>query len=224
MGRLVSLIIPVFNEARVISSALQRLSEQFSMALAESKLEIIVVDGGSRDHTIKLARSFPVTLVSSVSGRAKQMNKGAEQARGDTLFFVHIDTALPDNALAELIGDWGFFTLALTGREWWCRVIAKAINWRTGFSYAATGDQCIFVKKAMFHAVGGYNDMPLMEDLALSNALKKQVKPTISSAVVTSSSRRWRAHGVLKTIVLMWALRVSYYCGVSPERLKRWYT
>ncbi len=216
-----SIIIPVYNEAAIIGESLQNL-----MAVLKpwgQDVEVIVADGQSTDDTVALANAFDVTVLSAPKGRANQMNLGAQIAQGEYLLFLHIDTRLPNHFLPKVSGEWGFFRLRLSGQRRCFRMIEAAINLRTKLTSIASGDQCLFVKKSLFDELGGYRPIPLMEDIALSRALKKRAKPVIIHSPVISSSRRWEEGGVFKTIWLMWRLRLSYYCGVSPEKLRRYY-
>ncbi len=224
-----SIIVPVLNEAGNISAALIALQP-----LRERGAEIIVVDGGSSDDTFALANALGVRAITAARGRATQQNAGAQIATGDTLLFLHIDTRLPDN-FDTLIGAamtggnavWGRFdvTLAADGSRShiMLKVIAAMMNFRSRMTGIATGDQCIFVRKSAFDGVGGFPNIPLMEDIALSKALKKISAPACLREQVTTSARRWQKHGVWRTMVLMWWLRFAYWLGVSPMKLAAWY-
>lgn len=224
---MVSIIIPVLNEAEQIVDCLQPL-QRFRYS---GKAELIVVDGGSEDDTEVLAEPLCDAVISTVPGRAQQMNVGAGTSRGEWLLFLHADTELPEGGqwLAGFSqpgqsAEWGFFSIRLSGSEWWARVISRGINWRSRLTSIATGDQCIFVSQRLFKSVGGYPNIPLMEDIALSKALKKlKHKPANPGLVVQTSSRRWRYHGVVRTVLFMWLLRFLYASGVSPKLLHRLY-
>lgn len=224
-----SIIIPVFNEAADISAALAALEP-----LRERGAEVIIVDGGSSDDTFALARTFCDHAITSARGRATQQNVGAQVATGDALLFLHIDTQLPDNvdALinAALIDDrnvWGRFDMKLGPNVLRAHsilnVIAALMNFRSRVTGIATGDQCIFVRKSVFDAVGGFPDIALMEDVALSKVLKKIAAPVCLRERVVTSARRWQKHGIWRTIMLMWWLRLAFWMGVSPTRLAAWY-
>ncbi len=224
-----SIVIPVLNEAANITTALVALQP-----LRERGAEIIVVDGGSSDDTFTFAGSHGVRTTTAARGRATQQNAGAQIATGDTLLFLHIDTRTPDNvdaligvALTEGNAVWGRFdvTLAADGSRshLMLKVIAATMNFRSRMTGIATGDQCIFVRKSVFDNVGGFPDIPLMEDIALSKALKKISAPACLHEHVTTSARRWQKHGVWRTMVLMWWLRFAYWVGVSPMKLAAWY-
>ena len=224
-----SIIIPVFNESANISAALVDLC-----SLREHGTEIIVVDGGSQDDTLTLARPHCDHAITSPRGRATQQNAGARIAMGEALLFLHIDTQLPDNVdtlvNAALTADstvWGRFDVTLNPENSrshpMLNVIGEMMNFRSRITGIATGDQCIFVRKSAFDAVGGFPQIPLMEDIALSKALKRISAPACLRERVTTSARRWQIHGVWRTIMLMWWLRFAYWLGVSPAKLARWY-
>ena len=219
----VSIIIPTLNEEKTILSCLSALQP------LRNECEIIMVDGGSIDHTRQLAAPLVDKVITSTKGRARQMNVGASQATGDVLVFLHADTCLPDHAL-QLIeqaigraGLWGRFDIALSGQPFLLKVIARMMNWRSRLTGIATGDQVIFVTRQAFEQAGGYPDISLMEDIALCKALKKIGPPINLKAKVISSGRRWERNGVCRTILLMWSLRLRYYFGADPQALAALY-
>ena len=214
-----SIIIPALNEGQGISACLLALQTYRDHA------EIIVVDGGSHDHTVTLAQALADKVLTSEQGRAKQMNAGAAAAIGEILVFLHADTFLPDHALALIDDDatWGRFDIRLTGSHWLLAVIAFMMNWRSRLTGIATGDQAIFVTKVAFATVNGYQNIALMEDISLCKALKKLSPPLCLRAQVHSSARRWLAFGVIKIIFLMWSCRLGYFLGENPEVLARLY-
>ncbi|THF62650.1 TIGR04283 family arsenosugar biosynthesis glycosyltransferase [Pseudothauera rhizosphaerae] len=219
-----SIILPVLDEAGCIVATLSRLQ-----ALRRQGAELIVVDGGSRDGTVGLAEPLADRVIASPRGRSLQMNAGAAIATGDVLLFLHADTSLPEEgweAISHAVARgavWGRFDVRIDGRPWMLRVIAAMMNWRSRLSGIATGDQAIFVRRAAFLALGGYPPMPLMEDLALSDALKAVSRPACLRSRVTTSGRRWERKGVWRTIFLMWRLRAAFRRGVSPDALARQY-
>ena len=219
-----SLVIPVFNEEAVVTSFLESLQD-----LRCHGVEVILVDGGSHDATCKKAANLVDTLVTVKPGRARQMNAGAHVASGNYFCFLHADTCLPSSAagiFSEFMASgccWGRFDVRLSGRRAMFTVIAKLINWRSRLSGIATGDQALFMSRDTFTAVGGFPDIPLMEDVAISRELRKICRPYCSRATVTTSSRRWQQKGVWPTIFLMWKLRWLYFRGRSPEELHRQY-
>ena len=225
-GRL-SIVMPVYNEAEGLEAALLALAP-----LRAQGVEVIVVDGQSRDATLAVAsRGGADRVLNSVRGRARQMNAGASKAGGDMLLFLHADTRLPPGA-PELVAAaldaqhgrvWGRFDVKIDGSHRMLRVVAAMMNRRSRLTGIATGDQAIFVTRAAFDAVHGYPDQPLMEDLELSRSLRKLGRPACLRESVVTSGRRWERHGVWRTIGLMWRLRTLYWLGVSPQRLARHY-
>ena len=214
-----SIIIPTLNEEKNIVSCLSALQ------LLRNQCEIIVVDGGSIDSTRILAAPLANKVIVSDLGRAKQMNIGAGQSAGDVLIFLHADTRLPENALQliqqEIGSDrqWGRFDIQLSGSHFMLKVIAQMMNWRSGLTGIATGDQVIFVTCLAFEKAGQYPDISLMEDITLCKALKKISPPVCLPAKVISSGRRWECNGIYKTILLMWSLRLRYFFGADPQTL-----
>ncbi len=221
---MVSIIIPVLNEEECIEEFLNYLQK------FKSQSEIILVDGGSEDNTTEIASRFDdITIVSSRRGRARQMNAGAKSANGDILLFLHADTYLPENAISaveEIIedgADGGCFSLKIDSSCLPLRIASQLITRRTRLTHVATGDQTIFVRRKIFNELGGYADIPLMEDLDFTRRLKLMGTFAPLDLKVSTSSRRWEKWGVYKTILLMWFLRVLYYIGVPPERLAELY-
>jgi len=220
---MLSIILPVLNEEASLPDVLASLQY-----LRQQGHEIIVVDGGSRDNSLMLAQQAADKVIVSQPGRAVQMNSGAELAAGDILLFLHADTALPvgvERILSEIEGDsfWGRFDVRLSGNRSIFRVIEAMMNLRSRITSVATGDQAIFVTSSLFEKVGGFPEIPLMEDIAISKQLSKIVKPVCVSDRVVTSSRRWEDRGVIKTILLMWKLRLYYFLGMSPQKISRMY-
>lgn len=220
-----SIIMPVLNEASGIAGVLAALAD-----FRGRGAEIIVVDGGSRDATIERARSGADQILSAPRGRAVQMNAGAAAASGDVLLFLHADTRLPRDAdqlvcdgLARTAQSWGRFDVIIVGRSPMLGLIATMMNLRSRLSGIATGDQAIFVTRDAFRAGGGFPAIPLMEDIALSKALKRRGPPLCLRERVTTSGRRWDTNGVVRTILLMWRLRLAYFLGADPARLAKQY-
>ena len=220
-----SIIVPVFNEAQGLAAALTALTP-----LRQRDVEVIVVDGGSEDASAELARPYADQVLAAPRGRAAQMNAGAVAARSEVLLFLHADTQLPEEAdrlvldrFARSPRSWGRFDVIIAGANPGLRVVAAAINFRSCLSGIATGDQAIFVHRDAFQRVGGFPDIPLMEDVALSQALKRLSRPVCLRAKVTTSGRRWEKHGVLRTILLMWRLRLAFFLGAEPAALARRY-
>jgi rSAM/selenodomain-associated transferase 2 len=224
MSDRLSIIVPVLDEAAGIEAALMALSPYRVRGV-----EVIVVDGGSRDGTAGLAYPLASRVLIAPRGRAAQMNAGAAMARGDILLFLHADTQLPDNAdlliqreLARSGRAWGRFDIRFD-RGGSLKIIALMMNLRSRLTGIATGDQALFVTRAAFDAVGGFPSIPLMEDVALSARIKRISWPLCIRTRVTTSARRWRKHGTLRTIFLMWRLRLAYFFGTDPAQLARRY-
>ncbi len=220
-----SIIVPVLDEGRAIEAALGALQP-----LRAAGHEVLVVDGGSADETARLASPLADRVLASQRGRALQMNAGAAASRGDVLLFLHADTRLPEAALEAIEaalgrGDraWGRFDVCIDGRAALLPWVAALMNARSRATGIATGDQAMFVTRAAFAAVGGFPAIPLMEDVALSRALKRISPPACLRARVTTSGRRWERDGTLRTILLMWRLRLAYALGADPRRLARRY-
>jgi rSAM/selenodomain-associated transferase 2 len=220
-----SVIIPVLNESRRIEEFLASLRKQTS----NFETEIIVVDGGSDDDTLQRARAHCDHATQSPRGRARQQNVGANIAMGDTLVFLHADTTLPADAFSLIANAlnprcaWGRFDVTLDSRDARLRLVATMMNLRSRSTGIATGDQCIFVRRRTFIAIGGFPDQALMEDIEISKRLKRVSSPACLRAKVCTSARRWEKHGIFRTIALMWWLRFAYWLGVSPATLAQWY-
>lgn len=219
--RTLSVIVPALDEAAGIATTLAPLQ-----ALRARGHEVLVVDGGSADGTAEVAAPLADRVLRSERGRARQQNAGAREARGEVLLFLHADTRLPDGAdrrvldgLARSGRGWGRFDVRLTGRAPMLRVVERMISLRSRVGGVATGDQAIFVRRDWFRDAGGFPEIPLMEDVALSRALLRRGRPLCLRDTVLTSSRRWETRGVWRTILLMWRLRLAYRLGADPERL-----
>jgi rSAM/selenodomain-associated transferase 2 len=220
-----SVVVPALNEAAGIAAALDALA-----GLRAAGHEVLVIDGGSDDGTPDLAAPRADRVAAAPRGRASQMNAGARLASGDVLLFLHADTRLPPRAdrlvLEGLAGSgraWGRFDVRIAGAHPLLPVVAAAMNTRSRWTGIATGDQAIFVRRDAFAAVGGFPPLALMEDVALSAALKRVSPPLCLRERATTSGRRWESRGVLRTIFLMWWLRLRYFCGAAPARLAERY-
>jgi rSAM/selenodomain-associated transferase 2 len=219
-----SIIMPVLDEAAGIAASLAALAPYRTRGC-----ELIVVDGGSRDGTLAMASPLADRVLTAPRGRAAQMNAGASVARGDVLLFLHADTKLPANAdalvrdgLAQSDRIWGRFDVRFD-HDGIMPLIAAMMNLRSRVTGIATGDQAIFVTRAAFDAIGGFPAQPLMEDIALSSRLRRVSRPAYVRAHVTTSARRWQKQGILRTVFLMWRLRLAYFLGADPARLARQY-
>ena len=223
-GPAVSIIIPVLNEAAGIVQLLQGLQ-----AFRRQGAELIVVDGGSTDDTLRRAGSLADGLICAARGRGSQMNAGAARARGEVVLFLHADTRLPAAALERLATAcaagalWGRFDVNIEGAMRGLGVVAFMMNWRSRLTGIATGDQAIFVTRDVFRQLGGFPEIPLMEDIVLSRRLRAIAAPACLTDRVTTSGRRWEQHGLLPTILRMWWLRWRFHCGASPAELAREY-
>ena len=222
-----SIVVPALNESAGIVAALAALAP-----LRRRGAEVIVVDGGSADATAPLAAPLADRVLAAPRGRARQMNAGAAVARGRVLLFLHADTRLPEEAdrlvcaAVDALGSgrhWGRFDVRIDGRSRWLPLVAAAMNLRSRLTGIATGDQAIFVARAAFEAAGGFADIPLMEDIDFSRRLRRLARPACLRAKAVTSGRRWERHGVLRTVLLMWALRLRYFFGAPPDKLARLY-
>ena len=220
-GDRLSIVIPALNEEAGIAAALQALAP-----LRTAGAEVIVADGGSSDRTVVLARPRCDRLIVAPRGRAVQMNAGAGAAQGNVLLFLHADTLLPADAdrlirdgLARSGRAWGRFDVRIAGQHPLFPLIAAMMNLRSRATGVATGDQAIFVDKAAFTAVGGYPDIALMEDIVLSRRLKRLSRPLCLAARALTYGRRWEKHGVVRTILTMWRLRLAFFLGAAPDKL-----
>lgn len=223
-----SIIIPALNEASTIINTLAPLQP-----MRERGVEVILVDGGSADSTLSLATPLCDLVLTSAAGRARQMNAGAQRATGTALLFLHADSWLPANAdhlitqhlRANLV--WGRFDVTITGTHPMLPVIAWFMNHRSRLTGIATGDQGIFVTREAFDQIGGFADQPLMEDIALSRSLGEKFGrhaiAFVRESKIMTSGRRWEKHGVWRTILLMWRMRLQYYRGANPNDLHKQY-
>lgn len=224
----ISVIIPTLNEETTLAHTLAHTSTlTFD--------EVVIVDGGSTDRTVAIAEAFcagvsSARLVTAPRGRARQMNEGVKAALGTVLVFLHADTQLPPNArnaiegaLADPRTVGGRFDVRFDRPSLWAAVISTLMNWRSRWGGMATGDQALFVRRTVFERLGGFADIPLMEDLDLSRRLKQLGRTAALRDTLVTSFRRWERQGPLKTILLMWTLRFLYWLGASPSRLSLWY-
>ena len=220
-----SIIIPILNEARHLPRQLAALQKW-----RHAGHEVIVVDGGSNDASIDIARPWVDQVIRSEKGRAVQMNAGAALAVNNWLVFLHVDTFFSNTAMNSLQLvlprkdiSWGRFNARLSGSHPLFTIISRLMNMRSQLTGIATGDQVMFVRKCVFKQVGGFPEIALMEDISLSSHLKKIASPHCVPDTVTTSSRRWREYGILKTILMMWSLRLRYFFGENPSVLAERY-
>jgi rSAM/selenodomain-associated transferase 2 len=215
MAASIGFVIPVLNEQDRIAGLLRYLREHFPDS------ELTVVDGGSDDRTVAAALPLCTRLLIGEPGRALQMNLGARAATTDYLFFLHADS-LPGVSAPQLQAClsseplWGFCRVRLGSPRRVFRVIEWFMNQRSRLTAVATGDQMLFLQRAVFERSGGFDPIPLMEDVAYSKRLRRLARPLVIAEPVLSSSRRWEQRGVLRTILSMWCLRLAYSAGVSP--------
>jgi rSAM/selenodomain-associated transferase 2 len=221
----ISVIVPALNEAHGIVETLRTLQD-----MRRRGHEIIVADGGSGDGTAALCAPLADRIIVAATGRASQMQAGALQARGAVLWFLHADTRAcvdADRAIAAALAagerSWGRFDVGFREAGVLMNVVATLMNLRSRLTGIATGDQGIFVRRELFERVSGVPQIPLMEDIAFSRLLKRHSRPACLRVRLTTSARRWRKHGTLRTILAMWSLRLAYFLGVSPARLARFY-
>jgi len=219
----IALVIPLLNEATALPALL-------SMVKTLPVDEVVLVDGGSSDGSCELLAASGLRWIASSAGRARQMNAGAAICQSNTLLFLHADTSITAQdihllrtALQNKSAQSGRFDIRLDSADGVFSMIAFMINWRSRFSKISTGDQAQFVRRALFNKLGGFPDQPLMEDIALSKQLKRVGGVVCLNAKVITSCRRWRQHGIARTIVLMWQLRWRYWLGASPETLAQSY-
>jgi rSAM/selenodomain-associated transferase 2 len=215
-----SIVIPALDEAPSIGATLAALAP-----LRARGHEVLVADGGSEDGTREIAAPLADRVLVAARGRARQMNAGAACARGDALVFLHADTRLPPAADALVAAalayrPWGRFDVRIEGASPLLAVIAFGMNLRSRLSGIATGDQAIFVRREAF---AGFPDLALMEDVAFSQAMRRRAPPACLRAQAVTSGRRWEQHGVLRTVLLMWRLRLAYFLGAAPDDLARRY-
>jgi rSAM/selenodomain-associated transferase 2 len=220
MAARLAVVLPTLDEAGRIRASLEALAP-----LRSRGHQLIVVDGGSSDATVELARPLADQVLVAPKGRATQMNTGARAARAEALVFLHADTRLPASADALIINAlkvyaWGRFDVHIEGSHPLLGLVACAMNLRSRLTGIATGDQAIFVRRDVFV---GFPEIPLMEDIAFSRVMKRVGAPACLRSCVTTSGRRWESRGVVRTIFLMWRLRLLYALGVEPQRLARDY-
>jgi rSAM/selenodomain-associated transferase 2 len=214
----VSIVVPLLNESAVVPELIKHLN-------GLNASQIIIVDGGSEDNSVELLRQTDFKVIVGTVGRANQMNVGAKLASESMLLFLHADTRLPSNYQTEIAKAevWGRFDVQFDCASRAMKIIAFFMNWRSRLSAVATGDQAIFIDTAVFDSIGGFPDMPIMEDIALCKRLRQLHAPYSSKVKVMTSARRWSHNGIVKTVVKMWWYRLAFFLGVSPSTLKKGY-
>ncbi len=223
----ISVIIPVLHEEAVINEAIARLEG----AASDDRVEIIVVDGGPEAETLKAVAGSRVTKLTSGKGRGRQMNAGAQAAAGDVLLFLHADTELPQEAFKDIAAAMGMeryaggaFDLGIADDAPIFRMIERVSSLRSRLTRIPYGDQAIFMERGYFRAIGGYSDVPIMEDVDLMRRVKKHGgRLCFIPARVKTSSRRWRNEGIIRCTLRNWTIMLLYLLGVSPARLAKWY-
>ena len=220
-----SIIMPVLNEEAVLEQQLCQLAR----VCAPYECELLIVDGGSEDATVAIARRFG-RVISSARGRATQMNRGAAEATGDILLFLHADSTLPGDAFLaigracaspDVVG--GAFRVCFNCSQMAYRLVAFFTNLRSRWRGIFTGDQAYFVRAESLHAIGGFPDIALMEDIEIVTRLHKIGRLVLLPHYVTTSARRHMQNGLARTVLFMWYLRTLHRLGVSPEQLQRKY-
>lgn len=228
MNRQLSIIIPVFNESRIINATLVHLSDlTFS-----GSLEIIVVDGNPSGSTINAITSSGIRKIIGSKGRGSQMNTGAAAASGDVLLFLHADTLLSHDALDQIIIAFqqhdivgGAFDLEIKSKKRIFRLIERAASIRSRLTRIPYGDQAIFLKKSFFDQIGSFKDIPIMEDVELMQRVKKAGKKIkFIPRKVRTAARRWEKEGIVYCTLRNWTLIVLYLLGVAPEKLNKFYS
>ncbi|MBW2055172.1 MAG: TIGR04283 family arsenosugar biosynthesis glycosyltransferase [Deltaproteobacteria bacterium] len=219
----ISIIIPAINEANNIAKTIESIGPG-------DKKEIILVDGGSIDDTVSIAISLGARVITGTPPRSRQMNQGADQATGDVLVFLHADTRLPEKFENVIFNSFkqpkmvaGAFELRMDSPTPGLRLIERLANWRSRYLKMPYGDQAIFLSTKLFHDLGGFPDIPIMEDFELIRRLRKQGNIVTLPVPVFTSPRRWQNFGILKTTLINQLVIAAYVMGIGPEMIARWY-
>ncbi len=219
----VSILIPTINEEARIATAVEQ-------ALAAGGHEVLVIDAGSTDRTCQLAEQAGAAIWQSEPGRARQQNLGAHHAQGDVLLFLHADTFLAAGAVQQITAaladdrvQWGAFEQCLDASAWIYRCIEYGNGLRVRCRGIAYGDQGIWLRRTFFERLGGFANVPLLEDLLLAQAARKQAWPVLLPGPLWVSARRWQRHGVVRQTMRNWSILLAHACGASPESLARRY-
>lgn len=217
-----SVVVPVLDDADGLAALLRDLRQ-------DPELEIVVVDGGSHDDSLALARAGADLALAAAPSRGGQLRRGAEAASGEWLWLLHADSRISQAVLDAFAvvrqedPGWGWFRVRLDGPERLLRVVEWTMCRRAAWTGIATGDQGVFVHRRLLDAAGGVPAQPLMEDVELSRRLGRLARPRPVSEIIVTSARRWQRDGVLRTVCAMWRLRLRYFAGADPEALRRRY-
>lgn len=223
---MISIVIPTYNESAIIEGTLNSLIQSIS-----SEDEVIVVDGMSEDNTKELVGKFTrVILITSRRGRAPQMNTGAMIAKGEYILFLHADVLINESCISMLKNQiiengiqWGWFSIKLDSPRFIYRVLETGANLRNRLTGVPLGDHGIFVKRDVFHDIGGFPEIPIMEDLEFVRKIRIISKGVEVKSPIKTSVRRFENSGIKRTFFRMWILRILYYLGMPPERLVKYY-
>lgn len=220
-----SIVIPTLNEAEALGQTLEHIT------VTDEFAEIIVVDGGSRDGTVEIARQYTPHVLTSRSGRGPQQDKGARQSRGSVLLFLHADTQLPTEyqwlihkALENPGVIFGAFYLKFHPSSPGPDLIAFMANLRSRFLRLPYGDQALFVRRGGYFQVGGFQDWPIMEDVDLVRRLNRVGAFKLARGYVRTSARRWKTENLIFATLRNWSLMIRYFWGVPPHALARYYS
>ncbi len=220
---LISIIIPALNEGKYIARTLKRVQQG-------ARVEVIVVDGGSADDTARQATATGARVVVVEGGRARQLNIGAQHAIGEILFFLHADTVPPPSfdqairaALQEQQVAAGAFCLGIMGTSLGLRLVEHLANLRSRWLSLPYGDQGLFLRADLFREMGGFPNLPIMEDFVMVRRVRRRGRIVTLSLAVATSGRRWQSLGVWRTTLINQVMIAGYFLGVDPTILAHWY-